>query len=73
MPFPRWLARINLHITNRVLGPIASRSPGMAVVMHVGRKSQVFRGAVFKVDGSHCAGLSFKPRSHGARRRDGIH
>jgi deazaflavin-dependent oxidoreductase (nitroreductase family) len=39
MPFPRWLARFNLHVTNRVLGPLASYAPGMAVVIHTGRKS----------------------------------
>ena len=39
MPFPRWLARFNLHVTNRVLGPLASYAPGMAVVVHTGRKS----------------------------------
>ncbi len=39
MPAPRWLARVNLHLTNRVLGPLASRLPGMGVVLHIGRKS----------------------------------
>ena len=39
MPAPRWLARINLHVTNRLLGPLATRLPGMAVVMHLGRKT----------------------------------
>lgn len=39
MPAPRWLARFNLHVTNRLLGPLATRLPGMAVVMHVGRKT----------------------------------
>ena len=39
MPAPRWLARFNLRLTNRLLGPIASRLPGMGVVVHVGRKS----------------------------------
>ena len=40
MPFPRWLARVNLHITNRVLGPLARRIPRMGVVIHEGRKSR---------------------------------
>jgi deazaflavin-dependent oxidoreductase (nitroreductase family) len=39
MPAPRWLARFNLHVTNRILGPLAARVPGMGVVVHVGRKS----------------------------------
>jgi len=40
MPAPRWLARFNLHVTNRILGPLALYVPGMAVVVHVGRKTQ---------------------------------
>ena len=39
MPLPRRLARFNLHVTNRVLGPFARRLPGFAVVSHVGRRS----------------------------------
>jgi deazaflavin-dependent oxidoreductase (nitroreductase family) len=39
MPFPRWIARINLRFTNHILGPLARRLPGMGVVIHVGRKT----------------------------------
>ena len=39
MPAPRWLARFNLYVTNRVLGPLATRLSGMGVVVHVGRKT----------------------------------
>jgi deazaflavin-dependent oxidoreductase (nitroreductase family) len=39
MPFPRWLARVNLRFTNRILGPLACRMPGMGVVVHFGRKT----------------------------------
>jgi len=39
MPLPRWLARFNLRVTNRVLGPLAGRLPGMGVVIHQGRKT----------------------------------
>jgi deazaflavin-dependent oxidoreductase (nitroreductase family) len=39
MPVPRWVARVNLHLTNRLIGPLASRLPGMGVVVHVGRKT----------------------------------
>ena len=39
MAAPRWLARFNLYVTNRVLGPVASRMPGMGVVVHTGRRS----------------------------------
>lgn len=40
MPFPRWLARVNLHVTNRVLEPLARRVSIMGVVIHEGRKSR---------------------------------
>jgi hypothetical protein len=39
MPFPRWLARVNSHFTNRLLGPLARRAPGMGVIVYVGRKT----------------------------------
>jgi deazaflavin-dependent oxidoreductase (nitroreductase family) len=37
VPAPRWLARFNLHFTNRILGPVATRLPGMGVIVHAGR------------------------------------
>jgi len=40
MPLPRWLARFNSHVTNRLLGPLANRLPGWGVVVHVGRKTR---------------------------------
>lgn len=40
MPFPRWLARVNSRFTNRLLGHLALRAPGMGVIVHVGRKTQ---------------------------------
>jgi deazaflavin-dependent oxidoreductase (nitroreductase family) len=47
MPAPRWLAHFNLYVTNRILGPLATRMPGMGVVVHVGRKShRVYRTPV---------------------------
>jgi deazaflavin-dependent oxidoreductase (nitroreductase family) len=39
MPLPRWVARVNLRVTNHILGPLARRLPGMGVVVHVGRKT----------------------------------
>ena len=39
MPIPRWIARVNLLVTNRILGPLARWAPGMALVIHSGRKS----------------------------------
>jgi len=40
MPLPKWLARFNLHATNRVLGPLARYAPGMGVIVHIGRKTR---------------------------------
>ena len=39
MPAPRWLARFNLHVTNRILGPLARYMPGFGVVIHTGRRT----------------------------------
>jgi deazaflavin-dependent oxidoreductase (nitroreductase family) len=47
MPLPKRLAKFNLVATNRVLGPLARRLPGFAVVSHVGRRSgRVYRTPV---------------------------
>ena len=47
MPLPKRLARFNRLVTNRVLGPVASRLPGFAIVSHVGRRSgRVYRTPV---------------------------
>jgi deazaflavin-dependent oxidoreductase (nitroreductase family) len=47
MPLPKRLARFNRHVTNRVVGPVARRLPGFAVVSHVGRRSgRVYRTPV---------------------------
>jgi deazaflavin-dependent oxidoreductase (nitroreductase family) len=37
MPAPRWIARFNRRVTNRVLGPLARRLPWFGVVTHRGR------------------------------------
>lgn len=39
MPSPRWLARFNRRVTNRMAAPIARRAPGLGVVVHTGRRS----------------------------------
>ena len=43
MPLPKRLARFNLRVTNRVLGPLAERLPGFGIVIHVGRRSGAVR------------------------------
>jgi deazaflavin-dependent oxidoreductase (nitroreductase family) len=39
MPAPRWLARFNRRVTNRVGGIVAPRAPGFGVIHHRGRRS----------------------------------
>jgi deazaflavin-dependent oxidoreductase (nitroreductase family) len=39
MPLPRWLARFNGLVTNRLLDPMARLLPGWGVVVHTGRKT----------------------------------
>ena len=39
MPVGRRVARFNRVVTNRLLGPLATRLPGWAMVTHTGRKS----------------------------------
>ncbi|MGE2689447.1 nitroreductase family deazaflavin-dependent oxidoreductase [Mycolicibacterium pulveris] len=40
MPAPRWVARANKKVLNRITRFIAPWAPGWAVVIHRGRKSQ---------------------------------
>jgi deazaflavin-dependent oxidoreductase (nitroreductase family) len=40
MPLPRFIARVNRRVTNRLLGGLAQRLPGFGVVVHRGRKSR---------------------------------
>ena len=39
MPAPRWLARFNRHVTNRVTKVFVTRSRAFGVVIHRGRRS----------------------------------
>lgn len=39
MPLPKWLARSNRHVANRIIGPVAPWLPLMGVLHHVGRRS----------------------------------
>jgi deazaflavin-dependent oxidoreductase (nitroreductase family) len=39
MPAPRWLARMNRRVTNRILSPIWRVVPGFGILYHVGRRS----------------------------------
>lgn len=67
MPIPRWVARFNLHVTNRILGPLARWAPGMAVVIHVGRKTQrqyYTPVMVFRCDNRFVIALTYGRDSH---------
>ncbi|MCX5045834.1 nitroreductase family deazaflavin-dependent oxidoreductase [Aldersonia sp. NBC_00410] len=39
MPLPQALGRFNKHATNKVVGVVAGHLPGMAMVLHRGRRS----------------------------------
>ena len=39
MPIPMAVARFNRRVTNPVLGRLSKRAPGMATILHRGRKS----------------------------------
>lgn len=39
MPAPRWLARLNRRVTNRLFRRVAPFLPGFGVVVHTGRTS----------------------------------
>jgi deazaflavin-dependent oxidoreductase (nitroreductase family) len=70
MPAPRWLARTNRHLANRVLGPLASRLPGFGVIVHTGRKSgRQYRTPVnvFRRDDSYVIALTYGPVSDWVR------
>ena len=39
MPLPRFIARVNRRVTNRLLGGLARRLPRFGVIVHRGRRS----------------------------------
>ena len=62
MPLPKRLARFNRLVTNRVVGPVAGRLPGFAIVSHVGRRSgRVYRTPVnlFRAEGRYVIALTY--------------
>ncbi len=67
MPIPRWIARFNLHVTNRILGPLAKRLPGMGIVVHTGRRThRQYRTPVmfFRRGGKFIFALTYGRESH---------
>jgi deazaflavin-dependent oxidoreductase (nitroreductase family) len=70
MPGPRWLARANKRVTNRILGPLAPYLPGFGVVTHVGRRSgREYRTPVnvFPQSGRCTIALTYGPESEWVR------
>jgi deazaflavin-dependent oxidoreductase (nitroreductase family) len=70
MPAPRWLARFNRGVTNRVLGRLAPRLPGFGVVLHTGRKSRRrYRTPVnvFPRAGGYVIALTYGPEAEWVR------
>jgi deazaflavin-dependent oxidoreductase (nitroreductase family) len=70
MPAPRWLARFNRHVTNRILGPLAPHLPGFGVVEHTGRRSgRTYRTPVnvFRTRRGYAMALTYGPSSEWVR------
>ena len=70
MPAPRWLARFNRRVTNRILGPLAPHLPGFGVVVHIGRKTR--RGYrtpvnVFRRGDGYVVALTYGPEAEWVR------
>jgi deazaflavin-dependent oxidoreductase (nitroreductase family) len=70
MPLPKRLARFNRLVTNRVVGPVARRLPGFAIVAHVGRRSgRVYRTPVnlYRADDGYVIALTYGSDSQWVR------
>jgi deazaflavin-dependent oxidoreductase (nitroreductase family) len=66
MPLPKALARFNLKVTNPVLGHVAGRLPGFAIVTHVGRRSGTRRSNpvnLFRDGDGYVIALTYGPDS----------
>lgn len=70
MPAPRWLARFNRHVTNRILGRLAPYVPGFGVITHTGRKThRRYRTPVnvFRRPGGYVVALTYGPEADWVR------
>jgi deazaflavin-dependent oxidoreductase (nitroreductase family) len=70
MPLPRWVARFNRQVTNRLTLPLAGHLPHFGVVVHTGRKSnRVYRTPVniFPRPGGYVIALTYGPDSDWVR------
>jgi deazaflavin-dependent oxidoreductase (nitroreductase family) len=62
----RWLARINIAVTNRITGLFAGWLPGFGILTHVGRKSgKVYRTPinVFRASNDFIIALTYSSQS----------
>jgi deazaflavin-dependent oxidoreductase (nitroreductase family) len=70
MVAPRSIARFNRHVTNRVLGVVAPRLPGFALLVHTGRRSgRTYRTPVnmFPTEYGYRIALTYGPESDWVR------
>ncbi len=70
MPIPHTVARFNRQVTNRLTGRLATRLPGFAVVLHIGRKSRrQYRTPVniFERAGKYIIALTYGPNTDWVR------
>jgi deazaflavin-dependent oxidoreductase (nitroreductase family) len=64
MALPHWLTRVNLVVTNRIIGPFAGWLPWFGVVEHVGRRSGTVRRTplnVFRRGDRYVFALTYGP------------
>lgn len=62
----RWLAKINIAVTNRITGLFAGWLPGFGILTHVGRKSgKVYRtpANVFRAANGYIIALTYSSQS----------
>jgi len=66
----RWLAKINIVFTNRIIGLFAGRLPGLGILTHVGRKSgKVYRTPVrvFRAPNGFIVALTYSSQCEWAK------
>jgi deazaflavin-dependent oxidoreductase (nitroreductase family) len=64
---PRWIAALNLKVTNRITTPFVTWLPGFGVITHIGRKSaRPYRSPVnvFSTPDGFLIALTYGPNSH---------
>lgn len=70
MPAPRWLARFNRRVTNRLATPLVGRLPGFGLIEHTGRRTgRTYRTPVlaFCEPGRYVIALTYGPSTDWVR------